>query len=744
MTRTIIRRYFVFAGLGLAFAVTPIRAQEKSAFNDLNEALSGGRFMAGRSGPRSVNWIEGGRRFSFTTSGEEGEEIRALDPATGQDTLLFAARDVTFPDTAAPFQYRSFQWSRDSKYLVFQTRFTPIYRNSGTADYFVWSLAGGTMKLASKGARTAELSPDGAILGYERDGDMWVYDMAKGKDRRLTSGATEKIHNGRFDWVYEEEFGQAQAWSWSPDSRYLAYWQVDESPEPVVQLTSYEDQHEQWTRIPYPQVGDSNARVRLGVVKAKGGKTVWLDPKETGEYYIPRIYWTSRPDTLAVLTLNRAQNTMKLYFFNVRNGGSRLVLSETSSSWIDVYDFFAGIMNLMSFPEGRQEFLWLSDRSGWQHIYRYDYSGKLLNQVTTGDWSVTRIEGTDSKQGAIYFSSTEVSPLERHLYRVGFDGSGKTRLTQTTGTHSIDMSPDTRYYIDRWSATDQPRQVELWATGQSMLKKMEDNAGVTGWLASHLYSPTEIFSFTASDGQKLDGSIVRPPDFDPSRRYPVIFSIYGGPGSQQVYNSFGTSGFSQWLAQKGYLVVGLNNRGSGNYGSAFMKLVYRHLGQWESNDFAEAAKYLKTLPYVDGDHIGIMGTSYGGYATLYTLATYPDIFSVGIANSPVTDQRFYDTIYTERYMGLLGDNAAGYDSSSVLLRADRIKGHLLLVHSMMDDNVHPRNTMQLLIALTNAGIDADLRIYPPGGHGAAYNLQSYRLIQQVYFDYLEQHLKGGS
>jgi dipeptidyl-peptidase-4 len=740
----IARRYLVAAGLGLVFAVTPLRAQEKTTFKDLNEALSAGRAMAGRSGPRSVNWIEGGRRFSFTIASDSGEQIRALDPVTGKDTLLFAARDLSFPDTAAPFQYQSFQWARDSKHLVFQARFRPIYRNSGTADYFVYSLADGTMRLAAKGARTAELSPDGAMLGYERDGDLWANDLGRKQEKRLTTGATEKIHNGRFDWVYEEEFGMAQAWNWSPDSRYLAYWQIDESPEPVVQFTPYAGSHEEWTRIPYPQVGDSNARVRLGVVKAKGGKTVWLDPKETGEYYIPRIYWTSRPDTLAVITLNRAQNSMKLFFFDVRNGGHRLVMSETSSSWIDVYDFFAGIENLMSFPEGRQEFLWISDRSGWQHIYRYDYSGRLLNQVTTGDWSVTRIEGTDARQGAIYFTSTEVSPLERQLYRVGFDGSGKTRLTQTDGTHSIDMSPDTRYYIDRWSATNQPRQVEVWATGDRMLQKLEDNAGVTRWLATHAYSPAEIFSFTTPDGVRLDGSIIKPPGFDPSRRYPVIFSIYGGPGSQQVYNSFGTSGFSQWLAQQGYLVVGLNNRGSNNYGSAFMKVVYRQLGKWESYDFAEAATYLKTLPYVDGEHIGIMGTSYGGYATLYTLATYPEIFSVGIANSSVTDWRFYDTIFTERYMGLLGENAAGYDSSAVMPRVGNISGRLLLIHSMMDDNVHPRNTMQLLTALADAGIDADLRIYPPGGHGAAYNLESFRLLQQVSDEFLHRHLKGGA
>ncbi len=264
---------------------------------------------------------------------------------------------------------------------------------------------------------------------------------------------------------------------------------------------------------------------------------------------------------------------------------------------------------------------------------------------------------------------------------------------------------------------------------------------MTQWLATHAYSPVELFSFTTSDSVRLDGSIIKPLPFDSTKKYPIVFAIYGGPGSQQVYDQFATGGFSQWLAQEGYIVVGLNNRGTNNYGRDFMKVVYKHLGRWESHDFAEAARYLGTKSWADGSRVAIMGTSYGGYSVVYSILAYPDVFTVGIANSPVTDWRLYDTIYTERYMGLLGSNAAGYDSASAVTRADKLGGHLLLIHSMMDDNVHPQNTMQLLTALANAGKDVDLRLYPPGRHGAAYNQQSQMLILQAEDAYLARWLK---
>ena len=728
--------------VALLFVPSIGMAQQKAHMRSLNEWIAVSRALGGRPGPQNINWIEGGRRFSFTQRSDSGgDQIRAMDPATLKDTLLFTTKGVTFPGSSDPFTYQSFQFAHDSKHLVFQTRFKPIYRRSGTADFFVYTFADRSLQPAASGARTAELSPDGATLGYERGGDLFVYDLAQHRETRLTNDATDLVYNGHFDWMYEEEFGIDQGWNWSPDSRYIAYWQVDESAEPVIQLSDYAGAHPEWEKIRIPQPGDSITRVRIGVVAIGSGAKVWLDTGESGDVYIPRIYWTSQPDTLAVITLNRPQNTMKVFFFDVKTGGRRLVYAETSNTWIDIFDFFAGVPDLISFPAGLKEFYWISDRDGWQHIYRYDYSGRLLNQVTRGPWSVTRIAGIDPTARTVFYTSTEASPLQRQLYAIRLDGTNERRLTTAEGTHNIDMSPDTRYYIDRWSAVHQPRQIELWATGGRMLQKMEDNAAVSRWLETHVYSPAEIFSFTTSDGQRLDGQMIKPVDFDSTRRYPVIFSVYGGPGSQQVYDAFSSSGLSQWWAQEGYIVVGLNNRGSGNYGSAFEKVVFHHLGRWEAHDFAEAAKYLARQPYVDGAHIGILGTSYGGYSTLYSMVMYPGVFSVGIANSSIATWRLYDATYTERYMGVLGDNVAGYDSSAVMPFADSLKNHhLLVIHSMMDDNVHPQNTMQLLTALTNAGVDADLRIYPPGRHGAAYNFPSFMLIQQVMDEYLKRWL----
>jgi len=727
--------------LSLALCVgTTAGAQQKQQFSSLSEALQATPVLVGRGEPQNVVWLDGGSRFSFIdTDPRTGRsEIRAYDPATGRDTLLFSGTGLTFPGTTNPFLYEGFQWARDFKNIVFQANFKQIYRRSGTADFYIYSLATRSLVLAGKGARTAELSPDGTMLGEERSGDMYVVDLSAHQERRLTTDARSHVFNGHFDWVYEEEFGLPQAWSWSPDSKHIAYWQIDESKEPEIQITDYSGRHPEWDRIRIPQPGDSNPTARIGVANVKTGKTVWLDPHERGEFYIPRIYWTSRPDTLAMIVLNRQQNDMKLLFFDVTTGGSRPVMEETSKTWIDVYDFYAGVQDLMSFPEKSHEFFWVSDRDGYQHIYRYDYSGKLIQQVTHGPWSVTRIEGTDAAAQRIYFTSTNPTPLERQLWQIKFDGMDLKRITTTPGRHSINMSPNAHYFIDTWSSTTQPRQVELWSTTAGKLRTMESNTQTTRWLATHAHSATELFTFTTSDGVKIDASMIKPLGFDPAKKYPVVFAIYGGPGSQGVYNQFDGSGWKQWLAQNGYIVVDVNNRGTNNYGRDFMKVVYKQLGKYEAHDFAEAAKYLKTLPYVDGDHVAIMGTSYGGYSTMISMELYPDVFSIGMANSGVADWRLYDSIYTERYMSTLGDNTAGYEQSSVVVNAPKLRGHLLMIHSMMDDNVHPQNTMQLFTAFTNAGKDIEERIYPPGHHGAAYNAESARLISQVEFDFLSR------
>ena len=740
----VIRAYFG-AVVALVMVASGASGQDGDRrLGSVQEALSASSRLGGGSGPASVNWIEGGERFSYTVRdpGTGVAEVRVLAPGTLADQSLFDARTLTMPGTDEPLEYRSFVFAADSRNLVFQSNFRPIYRHSGISDFYIYSLESEAVRGGVSDARTAELSPTGELLGFERGGDLYVYDLGTERERRLTTTGSDSVWNGVFDWVYEEEFGKAQAWEWSPDGRRIAYWQTHVADVPTIQLTDYEGQYPEYVVMPYPKVGEENSEVRIGVVDVGSGETRWMDVGLGEEFYVPRIYWTSDPNTLAVVTLNRLQNHLRLFFFDVRTGTRRLVMEERSDAWIDVFDFFAGVDDYFYFPEGVREFFWVSDRDGYNHLYRYSYEGRLLNRVTQGPWVVTRVEAIDPSARTIYYSGTEESPVERHLYAVGFDGQDRRRITRARGTHAIDMSPDGRYFIDRWSNTETPRQVELWTTadGGRKLRTLEENAGVRQWVERNAYSPLELFSFTTSDGQRLDGSLIRPPDFDASREHPVLISIYGGPGSQQVYDQWASNGWHQYLAQQGYVVVGLNNRGSGNYGRDFMEVVYEDLGRWEAHDFAEAARWLGAQPWVDAERIAIQGTSYGGYMAITSLVRHPGVFALGIANSPVTDWRLYDTIYTERYMGLLPDNAARYDEASALTKVERLEDQLLLIHSAMDENVHPQNTMQLLTALARTGKDAELRFFPPGAHGAAFDMASYVTMTEVYTNALCEHI----
>ncbi len=741
--KPVFRRACAAISVMLMFS-TVVCAGEKTEFKSVRDAYNDSTKLTGKSGPASVNWINGGAEYSYTTTDDSTgkQEIRSFDPSTGKDELIFDGKGITFPGTKKAFTYRSFQWARDSKHILFETNFRKIYRKSGESDYYVYSLIDKTLKIAAKNARTAELSPDGSMVGYEREGNMYIYDFATRTETQLTNDASKEVFNGHYDWVYEEEFGQPKAWSWSPDSKYIAYWHFDESPVPIIQISNYEGLHNKWVKIPIPQVGDSNAIVKVGVLDVKTHKNVWLDPGLQGDYYIPRIYWTSEPNTMAMMTLNRAQDDMKLFFFNVVTGNRRLVMEEKSKTWVSIFNFYTDVNNMMFFPKKLHQFFWVSDRSGYYQIYRYDYDGKLVNRVTHGDWDVIRVVGIDPGSKTIYYTSAEASPLQVQLYSIRFDGTGLRRLSKAAGFHKFDMAPDCRYYLDTYSNTATPLQVELWNTEGKMVKKLEDNASVSRFIAEHAYSPKELFSFTTSDSVRLDCSMIKPFNFDSTRKYPVILAIYGGPESHYVYDSFESTWWKEWLAQQGYIIVNVNNRGCANYGSKFMKVVYKKLGYWESHDFVATAHYLSKLRYVNADEMAIMGTSYGGYSTVYTMLTHPGVFRVGIANSPVTDWRLYDDIYTERYMGLLSQNEAGYIRSDCMTYADSLKGKLLIVHSEMDDNVHPINTMQLLTALTNAGKDADLRIFPPGAHGAVYNYASRILLYRIYTQYLDLYLKG--
>lgn len=716
------------------------QAQEKERYSNIKEALYNNS-LRGSSGPSNVNWIDNGNRYSYMKREEETNsmEIRAYDPATEEDILIFNAEEYTFPETDSTFEYSSFQWSEDSRYLVFQSNFRPVYRRSGISDYYLYSVEDDALELLVKDARTAELSPDGRKIGYERDGDLFMYNLETEEETRLTNSGGEYFYNGRFGWVYEEEFGLTQAWEWSPDSQYIAYWQVDERDVHLFQMTDYEGHHPEYEKIPYPQAGDKNPTVKIGVVDVETKESQWIDIP--GDGYIPRLYWTSRERQLAVVHLNRPQNHLKLFFSDVTTGESELIMEEHSDAWIDVFDFFAGINHLFFFPENHEEFFWISDRDGWSHIYRYDYEGNVKNQVTRGDWEVTYVHAVDYEDNRIYYTSTEVSPLERHLYAISFDGSGKQRFTRDEGTHRIDMSPNSKYFLDRYSNISTPTQVELWETTEGKLQTLEDNKEVREFTESHVYAPRELFAFTTSDGQKLDGYMIKPVDFDSTRSYPMLLNIYGAPSAQGVYNAWESSGWNQYLAQQGYVIVSVNNRGNGGYGRDFEKKVYKQLGKWEANDFVETARFMGTKSWVDSTRMAIRGHSYGGYMTTYTMFTHPGVFEAGIAGAPVTDWRLYDSIYTERYMGLVENNPDGYRESSSTTHAGGLEGHLFVAHSAMDENVHIQNTMQLMTRLSSSGKDADLRIYPPGAHGVAYNPTSFVLLYETYTKYLNKHLK---
>lgn len=711
-------------------------AQTKQRYTSLQQALTSGGQLSGASGPRSVNWIDGGNRFSYI----EGQNvIKSFSPKDQQESVVFDGSQLTFPGTTERFRYVSFEWSKDSKNLVFQSNFRPVWRRSGISDYYVYSVADKSLKLVAKDAQTAELSPDGTKVGYERGGDLFVFDFATQKETRLTTDAKPAFYNGRFGWAYEEEFGLAQAWEWSPDSKFIAFWQSDERQVPMYRMTDYKGFDEKYDSLPYPRVGDQNPLVRIGVIEIANGTKQWMKV-DLGDGYIPRIYWTSQEGQLALVHLNRKQNHLKLFMANGRTGEARQIMEETSKAWVDVFDFFAGILHYFYFPAGVQEFYWVSERDGYAHLYRYDYTGKLLNQVTKGNWEVTYVHHIDPKAKKVYYTSTEVSPLERQLYVVDADGKNRRRLTNTAGKHAVNFSPNGQYYIDRYSNVSTPTQVELWDTKGTKIKALETNSRVTEYLGTHTYALKELASFTTSDGQKIDISIVKPVDFDASKKYPVLVDIYGGPGAQSVYNEFNTGGWHQWLAQQGYVIVSVNNRGSGGYGRDFEKIVYEQLGKYESLDFAETAKYLATLPWIDGTRIGIRGHSYGGYMSSYTMLTHPGVFKVSLVGAPVTDWRLYDSIYTERYMGLMPENEEKYKASASTTYAKNLAGKMFIAHSTMDENVHVRNTFQLMNALEDAGKDADLRIYPPGAHGVAYSGTTSLLLYTQYTDYLSRNL----
>ena len=681
---------------------------------------------------RGLTWTPDGKQLSyFETKGagkEAKTELWTMNAASGERRLLVAAdklesilpADSSKPTQAtglgrrAPAQY---QWVPDGAAILFQgpTALAWLDLKSQVAR----TLVSGKAALADP-----KISPDGKFVSFVRNHNLWLANLADGKERAITQGGTEEIRKGELDWVYPEELEIKTAYWWSPDSSAIAYLEMDErrvSQYPLVDFSSPRGEEELER---YPVAGGANPVVRVLVVFVQGGEPRAMDIGAETDIYIPRVNWLNDSKHIAIQHLNREQNTLDLLIADAATDKTRTALSEQDPNWVNVSD------DLYFFKDGKR-FLWSSERTGYRHLYLYNLDGKLLAQLTKGEWEVTSLNAVEESKGVVYFTATEKSPLERHLYRVGVDGSGFTRITKEEGTHDGVLAPNAATFYDTHSNTAAPPRQDLYRTDGSRIAVINENQ--VAELADYHLSPVEFLTVKSRDGVLLNASIIKPPNFDAQRKYPVLVSTYGGPHAQVVRNAWGGSSFlwHELMAQKGYIIFLLDNRGSAGRGHVFETPLHLRLGAQELSDQRDGVQYLKSLPYVDASRIGIWGWSYGGHMTLHAMFEAGDDFKAGFAGGPVTDWRYYDSIYTERYLGLPQKNEKGYRDSSPVKYAAQLKGKLLIAHGTGDDNVHFANTLTVINELIEAGTYVEVLAFPGRGHGVSDPPARRVLMQRV-------------
>jgi dipeptidyl-peptidase 4 len=586
------------------------------------------------------------------------------------------------------------------------------------------TLTGRTLVSGKATLADPKISPDGRHVSFVRDHNLWLVGVADGKERPVTQGGTEEIRKGELDWVYPEELELKTAYWWSPDSSAIAYLEMDErkvSQYPLVDFSSPTGEAELER---YPAAGGANPVVRVFVVSLSRGEPQAMDTGAETDVYIPRVNWLTDSQRLAIQRLNRAQTALDLLIADARTGKTHTILTENDPNWINLSD------DLYFLKDGKR-FLWSSERSGYRHLYLFDLEGKQLAQLTKGEWEVSAIDAVDETNGTVYFSATEKSPLERQLYRVALDGTAFTRLTENAGTYTAVFAPNAAAFYDTYSNAATPQRQDLCRADGSRIAAINENK--VGELANYHLSPMEFLNVKSRDGVSLNASIIKPPDFNPQKKFPVLVYTYGGPHAQVVRNAWGGANFlwHQLMAQKGYIIFSLDNRGSAGRGHAFETPLHFRFGAQELSDQLDGVQYLKSLPYVDPNRIGIWGWSYGGHMTLHAMFEAGDDFKAGFAGGPVTDWRYYDSIYTERYLGLPHKNEKGYKDSSPVKYAAQLKGKLLVAHGTGDDNVHYANTLSVINDLVEAGKYAEVLAFPGRGHGVSDPPARRVLMQRV-------------
>ena len=683
------------------------------------------------------NWMNDGRYYSALESGN----LMQHEVTTGKALqTLVSATELQVVGAAAPLSVDGYSFNANEQKILFTTATEPIYRHSSRASYYVFDR--GTKKLTelSAGGKQgyATFSPDGLRVAFTRDNNVFVTDLSSMKETAVTtSGLKNNLINGSTDWVYEEEFGFAQGFFWSPDSKQIAYYTFDESQVPEYDMQEWGGLYPKEYRFKYPKAGEKNSVVSVATYDVASARTVKMDVGPEPDQYIPRVQWTTAANTLSIQRLNRLQNKLEILHADAGSGKTHVVLTDTNPAYVEINDD-------LRYLAGGKQFLFTSEKDGYQHLYLYDISGKLVRQVTQGNWEISAINGFDPKTGFVYYTSTEGSALQRHLYRINLSGSGKKRISEAgNGTDVVNMSPDTQYFLNTHSSAGVPPTVSLreGSTGK-LVKTLEDNAKLKQTLTQYDLGKEEFFTFKTTEGVELNGWMMKPSNFDPAKKYPVLMHVYGGPSfgtssTQTVLdNAGGGTAFTNYLwhemlTEKGYIVVSVENRGTSGRGAAFRKATYANLGKLETIDQGEGAKYLATLPYVDKARIGIWGWSYGGYMTSLAMTKNADLFKMGIAVAPVTNWRYYDTVYTERYLKTPQENPGGYDDNSPVQFAQNLRGKFLLVHGTGDDNVHFQNSIAFVDALIKANKDYQTLYYPNRNHGISGGNTRLHLYRQM-------------
>jgi dipeptidyl-peptidase-4 len=557
-------------------------------------------------------------------------------------------------------------------------------------------------------------SPDGKKIAYARENNLYVYDIATKQITAITTdGKKNSVINGITDWVYEEEFAFVRAFDWSKDSKKVAYIRFDESQVPEFSMSIFKkDLYPTVETFKYPKAGEKNSEVSLHIydVVSKGSQKVNLS--QYSDFYIARMQWTNDANVLSAQVLNRHQDNLDLLFVDGNSGAAKVVLNEKDKAYVDVTD------NLTFLKDN--SFIWTSEKDGFNHIYLYDKTGKLKNQVTKGNWEVTNYYGFDEKSNSVFYQSVENGSINRDVYSINLNGKNKVRLSKATGTNAATFSPNFQYFINTFSSATQPTTYTLnEAKTGAQVQVIEKNEALATKIKGYNLPSKEFFVLKTAKGNELNAWILKPKDFDPTKKYPVFMYQYSGPGSQQVNNDWNSNDdyWFQMLAQQGYIVACVDGRGTGFKGAAFKKVTQKELGKYEVEDQIDAAKVIGNYPYVDKNRIGIWGWSYGGFMASNCLLKGADVFKMAIAVAPVTNWRFYDSIYTERYMQTPQENASGYDENSPINHVNKLKGKYLLIHGSGDDNVHVQNSMQMIEALIQANKQFDSQIYPDKNHG---------------------------